>query len=244
MINIHQNFTLYIMNPTDNAPCSKPEYVNIIVNEQSNSIYFNGGVTTNSMSQLTEKLLQMEQKILKKQRVMKRKFEQIKLEKPDKSDRSDKTTKSSDYDELEDLFEFEIKPKPIKLYITSNGGLVYQVFTAIDTIRGLKVPVHTICRGMVASAGTLLSLAGKKRFITENSYMLIHELRAGSWGKFTELSESFENHRQLMEHLKSYYLTKIKMTAEELDAQLVKDVCWNAQTCLEKGLVDEIIKYE
>ena len=232
------------MNPTDYTHYSNPEY--ITVNEQSNSIYFNGGVTTNSMSQLTEKLLQMEQKILKKQRVMKRKFEQIKLDKPDKSDKSDKSDKFSDLDELEleDLFEFEIKPKPIKLYITSNGGLVYQVFTAIDTIKGLKVPVHTICRGMVASAGTLLSLAGKKRFITENSYMLIHELRAGSWGKFTELSESFENHRQLMEHLKSYYLKKIKMTAEELDTQLVKDVCWNAQTCLEKGLVDEIIKYE
>ena len=73
--------------------------------------------------------------------------------------------------------------------------------------------------------------------------MLIHELRAGHWGKYTHLAESFDNCKQLMEHIKSYYLARTNMTSEELDEQLKKDVCWNAQTCLEKGLVDEIIKY-
>jgi ATP-dependent Clp protease protease subunit len=143
------------------------------------------------------------------------------------------------------MFEIEIKIKQkyINLYITSNGGLVYQVFGAIDTIRGMKVPVYTICKGIVASAGTLLSLAGKKRYITESSYMLIHELRSGYWGKFTHLSESLENSKQLMEHIKNWYLLRTKMSSEELDEQLRKDISWNAQMCLEKGLVDEIINY-
>jgi len=143
------------------------------------------------------------------------------------------------------MFEIEIKikQKHINLYITSNGGLVYQVFGAIDTIRGMKVHVHTICKGIVASAGTLLSLAGKKRYITESSYMLIHELRSGYWGKFTHLSESLENSKQLMEHIKNWYLLRTKMNSEELDEQLRKDISWNAQMCLEKGLVDEIINY-
>ena len=132
--------------------------------------------------------------------------------------------------------------KPIKLYITSGGGLVYQVFSAIDTIKAMKVPVNTICKGFVASAGTLLSLAGNRRFITPNSYMLIHELSTGHYGKFTHLTESFENSKQLMEHIKSYYLEKTKMTSDELDEQLKKDICWNSNMCLEKGLVDEIMK--
>ena len=71
--------------------------------------------------------------------------------------------------------------------------------------------------------------------------MLIHELRAGSWGKFTHLSESFENSKQLMEHIKNYYIKRTKLTAEELEVQLKKDLSWNAEMCLEKGLVDEII---
>jgi ATP-dependent Clp protease protease subunit len=204
----------------------------INIDETTNSIYFNSGINPKSMASLIEKLLNMEQKILRRQKSLKRKFEDNK--------KSDKNSEFEDYDEQ---FEIKIEPKPISLYITSNGGLVYQVFGAIDTIRGMKVPVNTICKGFVASAGTLLSLAGKKRYITESSYMLIHELRAGHWGKFTHLSESLDNSKQLMEHIKSYYLSKTKITSEELDEQLKKDVSWNAQMCLEKGLVDEIIKY-
>ena len=206
----------------------------IDINDQTNSIYFNSGINSKSMASLIEKLLLMEQKILRKQKLVKRKFNEINKNVKDKN---------TEYEDFDEQLEVKIEPKPIKLYITSNGGLVYQVFGAIDTIRGMKVPVHTVCKGFVASAGTLLSLAGKKRFITESSYMLIHELRAGHWGKFTYLSESLDNSKQLMEHIKSYYLAKTKMTSEELDEQLKKDVSWNAQMCLEKGLVDEIIKY-
>jgi ATP-dependent Clp protease protease subunit len=201
----------------------------INMDENSNSIYFNAGVNPRTMSTLIDKLLSLEQKLLKKQKKYKRKFKEL--------------SKDDDSNDCDDQFDIKIEPKPILLYITSNGGYVYQVFSAIDTIRGMKIPVHTICKGFVASAGTLLSMAGKKRFITENSYMLIHELRAGHWGKFTHLSESMENSKQLMEHIKSYYLARTTMTAEELDEQLKKDISWNAQMCLEKGLVDEIIKF-
>ena len=53
---------------------------------------------------------------------------------------------------LTDIFNISVVPQPIKLFITTNGGLVYQVFSAIDTIQGLRVPVHTYCQGIVASA--------------------------------------------------------------------------------------------
>lgn len=214
----------------------------INVDEQSNSIYFNAGITPRTMSELTQKLLSMEKKILQRQKTLKRKIDEVK--KTDSKDGKDTKDKSgSESEDYEDQFEIKVEPKPINLYITSNGGLVYQVFGAIDTIRGMKVPVHTICKGFVASAGTLLSLAGKKRYITPSSYMLIHELRAGHWGKFTHLSESLDNSKQLMEHIKNWYLSRTKMTSEDLEEQLKKDVSWNAQMCLEKGLVDEIIKY-
>jgi ATP-dependent protease ClpP protease subunit len=212
-------------------------FENITLNEYNNSINFNAGINSKTMSLLIDKLLYLEEKILKKQKSLKRKFKELKY-----NDREDKDKNKDDSDSFENQFEIKIEPKPITLYITSNGGYVYQVFSAIDTIKSMKIPVHTICKGFVASAGTLLSLAGKKKYITENSYMLIHELRSGHWGKYTHLLESFNNSKELMEHIKSYYLERTKMTSEELDEQLKKDVCWNAQICLEKGLVDEIIK--
>lgn len=209
----------------DNMECGFED--SIILNEKSNSIYFNANITARTMSTLIQKLLDLEKNILKKQKKLKRKFDNFQKDK-------------NDYSDSENLLEVTINPKPIILYITSNGGYVYQVFTAIDTINNMKVPVHTVCKGFVASAGTLLSLAGKKRYITENSYMLIHELRTASWGKFTQIAESFENSKQLMEHIKQYYVKKTLMTYEELDEQLKKDICWDADMCIKKGLVDEI----
>lgn len=201
---------------------------NISVNESTNEIHFNASINSKSISTLITKLLHMEEQILKKTKTLKRKIDKL----------------EDDKDDVSGIIKISIDPQPIKLFITSHGGLVYQVFSAIDTIQGLKVPVHTYCQGIVASAGTLLSLAGKRRFITENSYMLIHEIRAGTWGKFTHMCESMENSKQLMDHIKEYYVKRTKLTAEELDEQLKKDVTWNAKTCLEKGLVDEIIEFK
>lgn len=201
---------------------SEPE--DFKVNEFNNEIHFNGSINQKSMSLLIDKLLILQDKLLNKTKKFKRKFKDLE--------------KEEDFDDI----SINIESKPIKLFITTNGGSVYQVFSAIDTINSLTIPVHTICKGFCASAGTLLSLSGAKRFITENSYMLIHELRTCTWGKYTHILESVENSKKLMDHIKSYYLKKTKISSEELDEQLKKDVTWDAEMCLEKGLVDEIIK--
>ena len=206
----------------------KNEIINVF--DTINEIHFNGPIDHSSMSKLIEELIKLEQKIIKETNSLKRKID--KILKDDDHYENDETTYSL----------VKIKYKPIKLYISSHGGYVYQVLGAIDSISNMKVPVHTICKGFVASAGTILSLAGTKRFITKNSYMLIHELRSGMWGKFQEIKDDFKNCETLMNHLKKIYLEKTKIKNEdELDELLKKDISWNAELCLEKGLVDEII---
>jgi ATP-dependent Clp protease protease subunit len=124
------------------------------------------------------------------------------------------------------------EPKKILLYITTYGGTIYCAFHIIDIIESMKVPVHTICIGHVASAGTLISLAGEKRFITKNTTMLIHEISNSlSRNKYTNLVESMENIKKRMEQVKTYYTKKTKMTLEELEYQLKKDEHWYAETC-------------
>lgn len=220
---------------TSNYLATNPESNCVYVNESTQSIYFNGGVNVQTMNVLIEKLIIMEQQILKASKKTKRKYDEI------SKNVKDDLEKDGDDSKVIVSVNIEVEPKPIMLYITSNGGLLHQVFSAIDTIRGLRVPVHTVCKGMVASAGTLLSLAGKKRFMTKNAYMLIHELRSGHYGKYTHLSESYENSKQMMEHIREYYLTNTKLTVEDLDSQLPKDLYWTPAKCLEKGLIDEII---
>lgn len=133
-----------------------------------------------------------------------------------------------------------IPPMPIYLHLTTDGGMIHAAFTAIDCIRSLRSPVYTVVEGFVASAGTLLSLAGQKRYIQPNAYMLFHELRSGFWGKMSDIDQEYMNLRKVMDHLIQYYSEKTPMTAKTLEKLLSKDSIWNAQECLEKKVVDEL----
>lgn len=135
----------------------------------------------------------------------------------------------------------DIKPMPIKLYLTTYGGLVYAAFMVADVIKTLKVPVHTYVSGYVASAGTIISLAGAMRFITANSFMLIHEIRSGFWGKYSDARDEIVNLDKLSLTLTKYIREHSKLSEDELKEILVRDRNWDADECLAKGLVDEII---
>ena len=129
---------------------------------------------------------------------------------------------------------------PIYLHLTTNGGSIHAAFSAVDCIKTLGVPVYTVVDGFVASAGTLISLAGAKRYIMPNAYMLIHELRSGVWGKMSTIEEEVDNLRKIMEHITTFYADNTKLTKRALEKLLTKDVIWNAQESINKGVAEEI----
>ncbi len=189
-----------------------------------NEIHFNGPVTMKSMSELARALYALDAEIRSCTRSIKRKWGEI-----------------NDEDE-EPYVKHKIEPAPIKLYLTTDGGLVYQALMVCDVIHRLETPVHTICTGFVASAGTLISISGAKRYITEKGYMLIHEIRSGMWGKYTQMEEDHLNNKNLMKDLIRFYTERTQLTKKMLKKMLVKDIHWDAATCLEYGLVDKILE--
>jgi ATP-dependent Clp protease protease subunit len=134
--------------------------------------------------------------------------------------------------------QFNIDPIPIYLHINSNGGSVFAAFTAIDNIMNCKVPVYTIIEGASASAATIMSVVGKKRYIRPNSYMLIHELRSGCWGRMSEMEDEMENNKKLMKRIKKIYKEHTTIPHDEMKEILKHDMWWDAEKCLEMGLVD------
>jgi ATP-dependent Clp protease protease subunit len=133
-----------------------------------------------------------------------------------------------------------IEPQPIYLHITTHGGCIHAAFSAVDCIEQLSLPVYTVAEGFVASAGTLITLAGEKRFISANAYMLIHELRSGVWGKMTSIDEEYLNLKKVMDHIVSFYIKKTNITKKTLEKILTKDIIWNAEECIDKGLVESV----
>jgi len=135
------------------------------------------------------------------------------------------------------------EPLPIHLHIQSYGGWAHSGLAIFDFIRNLKVPVYTYVDGVSASAATLVSMAGKKRFISKNSFMLIHQVRNFYWGTYThsEIKDEYENSTNLMKVLKNLYRTETKLSEEQLDQLMERDLYFNSEECLKFGLVDEVI---
>jgi ATP-dependent protease ClpP protease subunit len=131
-------------------------------------------------------------------------------------------------------------PMPVYLHITTHGGQIHAAFSVIDCIQQLGVPVYTVVDGFVASAGTLISICGEKRFMLPNAYMLIHELRSEFWGKMTDIEEEIKNLKKSMEHVTSLYTKYTKLSGNQLEKILKKDAIWNADECLAKGLIDAV----
>ena len=133
-----------------------------------------------------------------------------------------------------------ITPKPIYLHINSFGGGVFAAFAAIDFIKQSEIPVHTIIEGASASAATLMSVVGVKRYIRPHASMLIHQLSSWFGGKLTEIEDDYQNLKQMHNTIKTIYKDHTKLTDADLDDMLKHDLWWNAEKCLSVGLVDEV----
>jgi ATP-dependent protease ClpP protease subunit len=139
--------------------------------------------------------------------------------------------------------DLDIEQDPaVTLYIKSDGGDLYSGFSGMDHIRSLRARVTTVADGVCASAATLLLLAGMHRKMSENSYVLIHQISAdGVWGKFEELKDHMQNYTKDMERMQRVYEAETTIPPRKLKKILKKDLYLDAEQCLNYGVVGEII---
>lgn len=136
--------------------------------------------------------------------------------------------------------QMNLKKVPIYLHINSYGGCVFSALNAIDYIQSCKVPIYTIIEGAVASAGTLISVFGKRRYMRPNAHMLIHQLTSSCWGKMNEIDDEYINLKNLMVKIRSIYAERTTIPKKQLRRILKHDLWYNVDECIKNGLVDDI----
>jgi ATP-dependent protease ClpP protease subunit len=134
-----------------------------------------------------------------------------------------------------------VTPPEIELYISSEGGEVFSGLSAVDRILTNSIPINTHCEGIVASAATLISVVGKKRTISPNACMLVHQLSSGVWGTYEQFKDEMANLELIMKILKNIYLKHTKFQETDLEEMLKHDLCLEPIGCVHYGLVDQII---
>src|ERR1017187_1566959 len=65
---------------------------------------------------------------------------------------------------LYSVYNLEYRPDPIKIFLDSYGGQVYQCFGLLSVIERSQTPIHTIVTGCAMSCGFMILICGHKRF--------------------------------------------------------------------------------
>ncbi len=141
---------------------------------------------------------------------------------------------------LQLTYELDSVPA-IELHINSDGGDVHSSLLLADKIIKNKIPIYTFVEGHASSGATIISMVGKKRFIQEHSFMLIHQMSAGWAGTYQSLLDEKENCDLLMKTIKEVYMKHSKFNAAELEDLLKHDLLLDANAALNLGMVDVIL---
>lgn len=132
-------------------------------------------------------------------------------------------------------------PPPIKLHISSYGGLVFGGLSVVDTIKSSPVEIHSIVEGCAASAATFISIVCKKRYIRRHAFMLVHQMSSSVWGKADQILDEAENIKRIGKVTEDMYTEHTTMSKETLRKLKKRDLWMDPKECVSKGLVDEIL---
>ena len=110
----------------------------------------------------------------------------------------------------------------IDLHIQSGGGSLMPTLYVCDVIKNSDTPIHTYIDGYCASAASLISVCGSKRYMTRHSALLIHQLSGTAAGKFNELKTLI---------FSRFKIIKIKNVIIEYNVKILND-CFKVSALL------------
>lgn len=147
------------------------------------------------------------------------------------------------YQKIYDFHGFPFKRQPIKVYLDTYGGFVYQTFGLVSVMERSKTPVHTIVTGCAMSAGFIILVCGHKRFAYELSTPLYHQASSGVWGTIKEIQDKYMEAKRIQKMMEDIVVRRTKITRPKLqeiyDTQ--KDWYMTAKEAKRLGVVDTVI---
>ena len=144
---------------------------------------------------------------------------------------------------LYEINDVEYKPQPIKLYIDSYGGAVYQCFGLLGVIEKSDTPVHTIVTGAAMSCGFMILISGHKRFGYKHSTPLYHQVSTGFYGKVQDMEESLTEAKRLQKKIEDITFERTSISKKKLNEILKNKKDWfmTAEEALTLGVIDGIL---
>ena len=141
----------------------------------------------------------------------------------------------------------------VLINISSSGGSIIEGMAISEMIALYSGRTTTRGIGIVASAATIILMAGKKKEMTKNSFFMMHNSWGGVEGNVFELEKTIELLRMFDEQMAAIYTAQLESkgkliggskekTLEEIKKMMAAETWLTADQALEMGFIDIIIE--
>lgn len=121
--------------------------------------------------------------------------------------------------------------KRIQVWINSPGGNVMDGYNIFSAICDSKTPVDTYAKGMVASIAGAIFMAGRKRYMTDYSCLMMHNPFGGDDKKQLGV---------MKDSIATMIQSKSNIPVNEVSYMMDKTTWMDPAECYEKGFCNEI----
>jgi ATP-dependent Clp endopeptidase proteolytic subunit ClpP len=132
----------------------------------------------------------------------------------------------------------------INVYINSPGGSVFEGYAMINLLKSYKGTVNTYTYGMAASMGAILTQVaaekGGKRYMSDDSAMMIHGASTITWGNVKNIESTLEMLTIINDQIAAKFTATTGQPADTVKEWLSKDTWFSPQQALDNGLIDSI----
>jgi ATP-dependent Clp endopeptidase proteolytic subunit ClpP len=137
--------------------------------------------------------------------------------------------------------------RPFKMYISTHGGIVSDMFSIIDIMGSIKedCDIETIGIGKVMSAGVLILASGTKgsRKIGRNCRVMLHSVISGHHGSFPNIENEMKETKELQDMYFDYLCSCTKLTRNKIKKLLLNnvDAYLSAEEAIKYGIADDYL---
>lgn len=133
------------------------------------------------------------------------------------------------------------------VYINSGGGSVTEAMAIHDLIKNLQSQgkqVNTIGRGIIASAATYILMASNNPTMTENSWLMIHNVSGIAWGDINDIEKYMVTLRKFNNQIRDFYANTTGKSADDISKLMNEETWMSAKDAKENNFIKSIAEAE
>lgn len=130
----------------------------------------------------------------------------------------------------------------VNVHINSYGGEVAEGLAIYNVLKNSSAKVTTYCDGFACSAASVIFMAGDERIMNSASLLMIHNAWSRASGNADDFRKQAEDLDKITQASINAYMSRVKITEDELKEKMDKETWLTAQEALSDGFATQIME--